>query len=897
MSNAQKIAIVTGDVTMDWNLARTLRARDGAAGWTRDDCTRACWQRGGAAMLADLIETVAADLSQTGKDAWEIRQPTSPDDPAQVHPGDPRFYHSYAMWSLFKYGEKPDKEKLVWRVAEFLGLDRCADVSPSGDANWKQVVNDSPEAALVVLDDAALGFRDQRDLWPQAIRDPEKHRPWVVLKMARPVAEGELWDYVHRNFADRLIVVIAINDLRRTAVQISRELSWERTAQDIAWELVHNPRVNALSDCAHVIVSFYTGGVVLLSQPEMASSKSRCTLFFDPKVIEGMWEQDRPGSMIGYTSCITASMARQIMLAPDQPDIQRGIQAGLVAMRKLHLDGYGDPEAKTPQLQLAFPRKIIAAELAKDNAPFAVAAVQDPVRFLIEWSREYQEPQEEGFWTILKDRYADNLDQIAQRIVLDGPEVALQEVPLGQFGGLLTVDRRETESFRSIRVLVSEYCHLGQQKRPLSIAVFGSPGSGKSFGITEIAKSLMPGQVEVLEFNLSQFGSPDDLIGALHQARDVGLSGKIPLVFWDEFDTSLAGKPLGWLRYFLAPMQDGKFQEGQITHPIGRAIFVFAGGTCVRLDLFGKQMNPDDFRAAKGPDFVSRLKGYVNILGPNRQDVADPYYIIRRAILLRSILQRNAALIFEKAKPNIDPGVLRALLQTREYKHGVRSMEAIVAMSLLAGTNAFERSGLPSEAQLELHVDGRDFLALVQQIELEGETLERLAQAAHQVYCEGLRARGKTTDALVPYDELPEFLQEQNRGNVRDIANKLAQIGYVMIPARSNQPPFNFPGADLEKLAEMEHNRWMKAKMGNGWRYAPETDKARKLHTALLPWRKMTDAEIAQLFLPSEFAVMGIGELPEEEKEKDRDLVHGIPRILARAGYAIVKLREESTEK
>jgi len=149
----------------------------------------------------------------------------------------------------------------------------------------------------------------------------------------------------------------------------------------------------------------------------------------------------------------------------------------------------------------------------------------------------------------------------------------------------------------------------------------------------------------------------------------------------------------------------------------------------------------------------------------------------------------------------------------------------------------------------------------------------------------------------VPYGELPEFLKEQNRGNVRDIANKLAQIGYVMIPARSNQRPFNFPGADLEKLAEMEHNRWMKAKMGNGWRYAPETNKLRKTHKDLVPWRKMTEAEMAPLFGPSEFAVMGTGELPEEEREKDRDLVHGIPRILARAGYAIVKLREESTEK
>ena len=98
--------------------------------------------------------------------------------------------------------------------------------------------------------------------------------------------------------------------------------------------------------------------------------------------------------------------------------------------------------------------------------------------------------------------------------------------------------------------------------------------------------------------------------------RDIGLSGKIPLVFWDEFDTSLEETPLGWLRYFLAPMQDGKFQEGQINHPIGRAIFVFAGGTSSSMAEFDKGTE-ENFKSAKGPDFVSRLKGYINVLGPN----------------------------------------------------------------------------------------------------------------------------------------------------------------------------------------------------------------------------------------------------------------------------------------
>src|SRR6185503_15094555 len=169
-----------------------------------------------------------------------------------------------------------------------------------------------------------------------------------------------------------------------------------------------------------------------------------------------------------------------------------------------------------------------------------------------------------------------------------------------------------------------------------------------------------------------------ELLDALHQVRDAGLSGFIPLVFFDEFDTTLDRQRFGWLRHFLAPMQDGRFQQGQISHPIGRAIFVFAGGISESMQSFGTDMTEQEFRDAKGPDFVSRLKGYVNILGPNRSKNADdPYFVIRRAILLRSILRRDAGQLFEKQDEkevlNVDPGVLRALLHTARYKHGVRS--------------------------------------------------------------------------------------------------------------------------------------------------------------------------------------------------------------------------------
>jgi hypothetical protein len=883
MNKSDQTVIITGDVAMDWNLARARRSKSEMSFWSSDDNTSAIWQRGGAALLADLLETIARDLQKGGTPGFTIRQTGAPHQSSHVQPDNDQYHHTYAIWSPCKYGSNPklEREKYAWRVEEFLGLNRAAN---DATQDWQKVIDDTPEADLVILDDADLGFRNNPELWPKALNSRGKECPWILLKMARPLAQGKLWGHLHRDFSDRLIVVATVDDLRLSEVQISRELSWERTAQDVFWELVHNPCVNALSHCAHVVISFGPAGAILLSrQTGQDQPVFQTYLFFDPKVIEKMWEKDYPGGMVGYTTCLVAGLARQLLLSPGQPDIKSGVQSGLSAMRALHLEGYGERGTPASQARLVFPIARIAASLAGPASQFAVAPVQDPMRFIQQKGTPAEKPLTEGFWTILQDKFMGSLDQVAMQVVLEGPEGVLQGVPWGQFGDLLTVDRQEIESYRNIRNLVAEYADKKQVTNPLSIAVFGTPGSGKSFGVTEIAKSLLRGQIKRITFNLSQFDSVNDLISAFHQVRDIGLSGLIPLVFWDEFDTSLAKTSLGWLRYFLAPMQDGVFQDGQVSHPIGRAIFVFAGGTSSSMTEFNKGTDTD-FKSAKGPDFVSRLKGYINILGPNpvKGTSPDPYFIIRRAILLRSCLRRNAKDLIErragKETLNLDRGVLRAMLKIGEYKHGARSIESLIAMSQLTNKTIFERSCLPSESQLDLHVDGKKFLSLVQQVELEGTMLESLAEAVHKIYCEGLTARGyqynpvtdekrKTNNNLLPYAELPEDFKEANRLNVRDIPTKLAVAGYIMIPARSNEPPFKFPGASLEELAEAEHVRWMQSKFDEGYAYAPETDKAKKLNKCLVPWK----------------------ELPEEEKEKDRDLIRGIPEILARAGYAIVK--------
>lgn len=859
-----ELIAVTGDVTMDWHVARSSSAGSDGAEWSARDTTRTRGRPGGAALLAEVIAAIADG---------DVRGPVLPAGP--ILPDDPRIHHSHAIWAPFPW-ETGSDEPPAWRVAEFLGLDP----RDAGADDRPGIADDAAEARLVVLDDAGLGFRERPEAWPCALAD-RRRRPWVVLKTARPVAHGTLWERLASDRADRLVVVMTVDDLRRTEVQVSRELSWERTAQDLAWELVYNPQVNALSRAAHVVVSFDTAGAFLLSRGANGATHRR--LVFDPEGIEGSWPAAHPGAMIGYTTCLVAGIARALLARPDDPDVEAGVQGGLAAMRALHREGYGRRGATAGEAELAFPVEAVAGAIARDEPLLAATDVQDPVRFLGSAPPGGGRPARPGLWSILEDRYVGRLDSIAPQVAVEGIETALPGVPVGRFGALATVDRQEIESLRAIRSLVVEYV-AREESKPLSIAVFGAPGSGKSFGVSQVARSLFPGRIETLTFNLSQLEGPADLHDAFHRVRDRGLEGSIPLVFWDEFDTD----GLAWLRHFLAPMQDGTFQEGQVVHPIGRAIFVFAGGTAESVGEFGADRTEEEFRAVKGPDFVSRLKGFVDILGPNSAGGGpDPFHVLRRAILLRALVGKHHPGLFRDDRLRIDPGVLRAFLRTREYRHGARSMESIVATSRLSGRTAFERSSLPPAAQLDLHVDARDFLAHVQRLALEGELLERLAEANHAVYCEGLAARGETTSAAgMAYADLSEEMKEQNRGAVRDIENKLDRAGYVVVPARSDEPPFDFPGEELERLAEMEHDRWMRAKIAAGWRWGEERTADR--HPALLLWNGRGDPAATGRFTPEEMDALGPGALPEEEKEKDRDLVRGIPAILARAGCTVL---------
>lgn len=91
-----------------------------------------------------------------------------------------------------------------------------------------------------------------------------------------------------------------------------------------------------------------------------------------------------------------------------------------------------------------------------------------------------------------------------------------------------------------------------------------------------------------------------------------------------------------------------------------------------------------------------------------------------------------------------------------------------------------------------------------------------------------------------------------------------------MIPSRSNQPAREFPGDDIEKLAQLEHDIFVKAKLDAGFKLGKPTNTDPYRNEYLVEWKK----------------------IPNGIKQIDRDMIRGIPGILSRAGYAIEKIKK-----
>ena len=118
-------------------------------------------------------------------------------------------------------------------------------------------------------------------------------------------------------------------------------------------------------------------------------------------------------------------------------------------------------------------------------------------------------------------------------------------------------------------------------------------------------------------------------------------------------------------------------------------------------------------------------------------------------------------------------------------------------------------------------------------------THEALAQAIHADYCRHQRERGETpatNPAMVPWDELPEHLRDSNRDQAAHIGVKLRELGCGLAPLTDwDEPLFAFTADEVERLARLEHDRWVDERRRAGWRPGPAKDVDRKISPYLVP--------------------------------------------------------------
>lgn len=880
MGNQKPCVLVAGDVCIDWLSIEMEPKEDGprTENWRLRGGRNMFAHRGGAWLTADFCMEALRGLA-------EISVPARRRNIAAISPD--RLIHSMLMLARYNRNCAAGEEKKVWGVHNFEGF---AGPRFSQKYEFCKSEPDNPAAAIVILDDAGNGYRAEPKFWPKAMEKGRK--PIILYKVRRPLLTGPLWDRIKAHHLDRTIAILNAEELRAQGAAIGRRLSWERTTAELLIALHHQAQFRDLLKCAHVIVPLGLEGTVRISRlrdrrrrmglektvrtSSRRKEKYSSRLWYLPDHIEHDLLAGDKGSMTGFASAFVAALAKALLPAaasarravPSPDLIDQGIQDGMHAAWLLLEHAFGPADDKSLPNPVYPYKEIFSAGRVPGYAldhvdPAPVPSIADRHNPAV--MGKFRD------WRILDHKRTSAVRDLAKTTAIEGRKAALPGVPLAKFGLLETIDRWEIESFRSIRNLIGEYLRNPRPERPLCLAVFGRPGSGKSFGVTQVAQSINKEAIEKLDFNLSQWESPDRLAGSLHRVRDSVLRGKVPLVFFDEFDCRHEHSPLGWLKNFLAPMQDGVFVDGAVTHLIGKAIFVFAGGTCSSFQDFSRQAMEAD-RNSKAIDFLSRLRGHVDIFGID--PLAD-VSMLRRAMMLRSMLQRRHPSLFDRnGRLRIEPGLLWTFLSIPRYAHGVRSMEAIIEMSRLQEAESYVPSLLPTRPQLDLHTDGRLFCAFMESPGPLDEIVEKIAEALHDRYLKNL-FKGKspaqiakiksTKPAAVNWSALPELYKDSNRDQALHFPIKLAAIRCDLAPAapstsgKAKAPAarvFTFKKAEIEKLAEMEHERWI------GERRLQQPH-----HPALIPWDK----------------------LPDEEKAKDRNAIKDMPEILKAAGLAIIR--------
>ncbi|MDR1184990.1 MAG: hypothetical protein LBK67_09365 [Coriobacteriales bacterium] len=150
------------------------------------------------------------------------------------------------------------------------------------------------------------------------------------------------------------------------------------------------------------------------------------------------------------------------------------------------------------------------------------------------------------------------------------------------------------------------------------------------------------------------------------------------------------------------------------------------------------------------------------------------------------------------------------------------------------------------------------------------EQLERLAILIHKNYTARQALRGLGQKIKYPtWESLPPTLKNSNFRQAATIPDKLNKIGcYLEADDQPGQDVDSFTEEEIERLAEYEHELWVKEREESGWVLAPEKDDAKKETPFMVSYDELTD----------------------DIRELDRDTVRNIIPLVHKVGLKVFRL-------
>ncbi|MEW6426889.1 MAG: AAA family ATPase [Thermodesulfobacteriota bacterium] len=566
-------------------------------------------------------------------------------------------------------------------------------------------------SAILVVDDSGRP--------PAGAAELRRHNPgaWVIA-MGIGVAHWQEWA---RAFGENFCLFCRLSDLETTRMEMDSSVIWEtivamalrslRTAEVGLW----NGRDNRF--VSHVVVEMYPHGLLYVG-PEGGFFRHR------PESLPEKSSPRHKGTVPCYDTLATSLLATDWLQA-GCPNFCRNAFFDystrlLKNWQMLHEQGYAfDGELRFPRLDFtsAYPGGVPCSfvEIGEDPCFINLPPFSPEFERLTDIlsGQTWNEEKKKAIRSFFPRRVspfarsrgqtlpANYLGVIAEVLHYLKEEVSwkkgFEELRIFSVGKLRTTDPAEMEPVITLQNVMDSYVTREQVQRPLCIGVFGPPGSGKSFAVKEVARVIgrrfERDPFEFFEFNMTQFAGPEEINAAIDAIRASVAKGKVPIVFWDEFDCRYNDHEFGYLRYFLPSMQDGVTYVHGVPYNIGRSIFVFAGGVKVNWDAMESLLHeggPDSLKLIKTlkiPDFMSRLRVVLDIDGIDIPDTLLSAKAGQRDLEeLRRILMKRAFIIahqmdthWKKAARKTSGLLLRLLLA--EYKFGARSIEAVIEAS------------------------------------------------------------------------------------------------------------------------------------------------------------------------------------------------------------------------